>query len=1039
MSNSQLDTLISPEIKDDEFYNLIQRISEEEDIKTVLEIGSSSGGGSTEAFVKGLRENPNQPTLFCMEVSKVRFEELQKTYQDEQFVKCYNVSSVEISKFPDESEIEKFYEKFNTNLNFYSLDLVLSWLRQDIEYVEQSGVPVNGISKIKEENDIDYFDVVLIDGSEFTGFSELKEVYGAKFILLDDINAFKNYHGHCHLLRDCNYELIAENKEIRNGYSIFKKKKNSQCITLTPLPIHFFTIVLNGKPFIEYHRETFKELPFKWHWHIVEGVAELKHDTAWSLSLGGEISEAIHNRGRSKDGTSEYLDELAKEYPENITIYRQPEGQFWDGKREMVNAPLANIQEECLLWQIDVDELWTVEQICTGRDLFITHPEKTAAYYWCWYFVGEDLIISTRNCYTQNPKQEWLRTWHFKPGYQWVAHEPPVLAEPLPEGHFRNVAALNYFTHAETESEGLVFQHFAYVIPEQLQFKEQYYGYKNALTQWQNLRNEKYFPVLLRNHFAWVGDNTQVQQAETLGIVPIYQKGKDDDRENFHFLNSEELEIQQGQLFQKIFTPKIVVDGIFFQYYRTGIARVWRTLLEEWVESGFSKHLLVLSRGGTTPEISGIDYRVIPNHNYQNSDADRELLQQICDEEGADLFISSYYTTPISTPSVFMAYDMIPEVLGADFTQPMWREKHYGIQHASAYITISENTAYDLVKCFPDISSDSVRVAHCGVNRIFSPASLEEIEQFKFKYGIAKPYFLLVAPGTGYKNSQVFFKAFTKLYTKFGFDLVCTGNKGLLEEELRNEVPGIVIHTLPLSDEELRLAYGGAVALVYPSKYEGFGLPVLEALACGCPVITTPNASLPEVAGDAALYVKGDDVEGMMDALCEVQKPSVRQGLIAAGLEQAKKFSWSKMAGLMQNALIDATLLPLNLREENWIVFPDWSQSEETVGSGLQDAIRAIARHPNRHKMTLLIDTQDISQEDANLLVSGIAMNLLLEEDLEGVEEVAISFVEQLGEIQWEALFLRLQGRLILECDNRDSIARVGAEQLSALTLEDFA
>ncbi|MBE9115971.1 glycosyltransferase [Lusitaniella coriacea LEGE 07157] len=482
---------------------------------------------------------------------------------------------------------------------------------------------------------------------------------------------------------------------------------------------------------------------------------------------------------------------------------------------------------------------------------------------------------------------------------------------------------------------------------------------------------------------------------------------------------------------------KIVLDGVFFQYYRTGIARVWRTLLEEWVESGFSKHLLVLSRGGTTPEISGIDYRVIPNHNYQNSDADRELLQQICDEEGADLFISSYYTTPISTPSVFMAYDMIPEVLGADFTQPMWREKHYGIQHASAYLAISENTARDLVQCFPNIPQDSVKVAHCGVNRIFSLASLEEIDQFKFKYGIAKPYFLLVAPGTGYKNSQVFFKAFAKLCTKFGFELVCTGNKGLLEDELRNEVPGICIHTLPLSDEELRLAYGGAVALVYPSKYEGFGLPVLEALACGCPVITTPNASLPEVAGDAALYVKDDDIEGMMDALCEVQKPSVRQALIEAGLEQAKKFSWSKMAGLMQNALIDATLLPLNLREENWIVFPDWSQSEEAVGLGLQDAIRGIARHPNCNKMTLLIDIQGISQEDANLLVSGVAMNLLLEEDLEEVEDTAISFVEPLGDIQWQALFPHLQGRLILECDNRDSIARVGAESLPAYTLED--
>ena len=244
---------------------------------------------------------------------------------------------------------------------------------------------------------------------------------------------------------------------------------------LATLPIHFFTIVLNGQPFIRYHIDIFKQLPFKWHWHIIEGVADLKHDTGWSLQLGGKITDEIHKQGRSKDGTSEYLDELAAKYPENITLYRKPEGEFWDGKREMVNAPLRNIKEECLLWQVDVDEIWTLEQICNSRKLFIKNPEKTAAFYWCWYFVGENLVISSRNCYTQNPKQDWLRTWRFKPGYLWAAHEPPVLVENLPDGQQKNIAAINPFRHVETEKEGLIFQHFAYITPEQLSFKEQYY------------------------------------------------------------------------------------------------------------------------------------------------------------------------------------------------------------------------------------------------------------------------------------------------------------------------------------------------------------------------------------------------------------------------------------------------------------------------------------------------------------------------------------------------------------------------------------
>ena len=153
------------------------------------------------------------------------------------------------------------------------------------------------------------------------------------------------------------------------------------------LPIHFFTIVLNGEPFIRYHLDVLRELPFRWHWHVVEGVASLVHDTAWSLAGDGHVDPGAHEGGLSIDGTTAYLDEIAAADPDRISVYRPPEG-FWDGKREMVSAPLANIREECLLWQVDADELWTAEQIARMRDLFIEQPERTAAYYWCDYFVG---------------------------------------------------------------------------------------------------------------------------------------------------------------------------------------------------------------------------------------------------------------------------------------------------------------------------------------------------------------------------------------------------------------------------------------------------------------------------------------------------------------------------------------------------------------------------------------------------------------------------------------------------------------------------
>lgn len=484
---------------------------------------------------------------------------------------------------------------------------------------------------------------------------------------------------------------------------------------------------------------------------------------------------------------------------------------------------------------------------------------------------------------------------------------------------------------------------------------------------------------------------------------------------------------------------KIAIDCVFFQLYKTGIARLWQSLLEEWADQGFGKHIILLDRAGTAPKIPGISYRTVAAYDYNRIDADREMLQQICDQEGADLFISTYYTTPLSTPSVFMAYDMIPEVLGWDMTNPMWQEKHRAIQQASAYLAISENTARDLVRFFPEISPELVRVAACGVQSSFYPANLAELNSFRTKYGISKPYFLLVGTGGGYKNTILFFQAFAQLYSKQGFDIVCTGSGSLLSPELRAYASGSVVHMLQLSDEELRTAYSGAVSLVYPSKYEGFGLPILEAMACGCPVITCPNASIPEVAGEAALYVNDTDSNELTNALCDVQKPDVRNSLVAAGLAQAKTFSWSKMAEIVSTALVDTTLLPLNLRDINLIIFPDWSQPEESLGIELERVIKAIATHPDRSYITLLIDTSNISEEEANLFLSGVAMNLLMQEDLDVTEGAELSLVGHLGEMQWKSLLPHLHARIILENENQEAIAQANVDALQTYELNRFS
>ena len=223
-AESELNRIIPPEIKNDAFYHIIYRLAREESVSTILEIGSSSGDGSTEAFVLGMSKNPNHPTLFCMEISKPRFTALKQRYEHLPSVQCYNVSSIPLEDFPQEQDVITFYNTTPTNLNMYGCDRVIGWLKQDIEYVKTANVPQNGIELIKAEHNIEHFDMVLIDGSEFTGMAEFKLIYGARFILLDDINAFKNYANYQQLVNDPNYKLLEENKQLRNGYAVFKRK-----------------------------------------------------------------------------------------------------------------------------------------------------------------------------------------------------------------------------------------------------------------------------------------------------------------------------------------------------------------------------------------------------------------------------------------------------------------------------------------------------------------------------------------------------------------------------------------------------------------------------------------------------------------------------------------------------------------------------------------------------------------------------------------------------------------------------------------------
>lgn len=220
---SALDRLIPPEIHDDPFHRWIARVAATPGVRHVLEIGASSGEGSTEALVAGALRNPEPPALHCLEVSRPRFEALERRHGHRPFVHCHHVSSVPAEAFPTEAEVDAFRRRVWTRFRFIRRATVMGWLRQDVAYLERHGLSGHGIREVRERHGIDRFDAVLIDGSEFAGPAEMEEVYGARFLLLDDVRTYKNHDNDRRLARDPAYRRLARGRRPRNGWSVWER------------------------------------------------------------------------------------------------------------------------------------------------------------------------------------------------------------------------------------------------------------------------------------------------------------------------------------------------------------------------------------------------------------------------------------------------------------------------------------------------------------------------------------------------------------------------------------------------------------------------------------------------------------------------------------------------------------------------------------------------------------------------------------------------------------------------------------------------
>ena len=220
---SQLDFLIPAEITRGGLAAWLQALAELPEIRTILEIGSSDGSGSTRRILQGLRRKKSPTRLFCLEVSRQRCERLRHRIRGVPSAEAVWSSSVSPGDFLSEEDVMQFYRETPTRLNESPLEEVLRWRRQDLAYLKDHGVPTDGIARIIRENRLPAFDLVLIDGSAFTGEAELRAVPGARVIALDDVNDIKNGKNFLTLSRHPEYRLLATDLVWRNGFAIFAR------------------------------------------------------------------------------------------------------------------------------------------------------------------------------------------------------------------------------------------------------------------------------------------------------------------------------------------------------------------------------------------------------------------------------------------------------------------------------------------------------------------------------------------------------------------------------------------------------------------------------------------------------------------------------------------------------------------------------------------------------------------------------------------------------------------------------------------------